>query len=442
MGAVRVLLTTVESHRGCTLKDVAGGFGTVFEVGTSLRARLLERAKTAIAELPPVVLGTLAAQLAHAGHSVVPRTIRRGAVGHTPLPDADAIVVLTSLPDATAEADVLWEARGRGMRAIAVGAAATARPMAFLESADAVVRGEPEALGAALLDPAHRGIVEASEVDDLDALPWADWSAFPVARFRYAMLTQRGPTLPLQSARGCPYGCGYCPWRVTARYRERDPDAVVREAAHLRTRYGVRALAFRDPMFNVRPDRVRAIAKGLRPLELRWSAEMRADRLDESLLDTLADAGLRSLEIGVESADVAMLAAEKRMPPDLAHIERIVRHARRRGVRVICNYVLGLPGDDRERIESTLALAERLGSFAVQFTTATPYPGTTLEARAAGKMRSPKLDELTGFRSTWEHPTLSSADLAALREKAYVRYHFRARYAWQFARQAARALLD
>lgn len=439
---MRVILATVQSHRGCTLKDVAGGFGTVFEVGSSLRARALERAKTAIAELPPIVLGTLAAQLGRAGHTVRPVGLRRGAAGHVPLPDADALIVLTSLPDASAERDVLAEARSRGMRAIAIGAAAGARPQAFLDAADAVVRGEPEALGAALLDPAHRGLLDAGQVEDLDRLPWPDWSAFPVERFRYAMLTRRGPTLPIQSARGCPYGCGYCPWRVTARYRERDPDAVVAEASYLRARHGVRALAFRDPMFNVRPDRVRAIAAGLRPLDVRWSAEMRADRLDGGLIDALADGGLRSLEIGVESADVEMLESEKRMPPDLAQIEEVVRHAGRRGVRVICNYVLGLPGDDHARIERTIALAERLGSFAVQFTTATPYPGTTLETRAEGKMRSTKLDELTGFRSTWAHPTLSAGELAALREKAYVRYHFRPGYAWRFARQAARALLD
>lgn len=439
---VRVLLATVQSHRGCTLKDVAGGFGTVFEVGASLPARLLERAKTAIADLPPVVLGTLAAQLGRAGHEVVSGRIRRGAAGHDPLPRADVLVLLTSLPDASAEVEVLAEARARGARAIAIGAAASARPLAFLEGADAVVRGEAEALGAGLLDPGLRGVVEAGDVEDLDRLPWPDWSAFPVRRFRYAMLTRRGPTLPIQSARGCPYGCGYCPWRVTARFRERDPEAVAREASYLRARHGVRALAFRDPIFNVRPERARAIAAGLRPLDLRWSAEMRADRLDGGLVDALADAGLRSLEIGVESADVEMLEAERRMPPDLGHIEDVVRHAERRGVRVICNYVLGLPGDTAEKIEATLALAERLGSFAVQFTTATPYPGTTLEERAGARMRSTKLDELTGFRSTWAHPTLSPEELGALRERAYVRYHFRPAYAWRFARQAARALLD
>lgn len=437
---MRVLLLTVEAHRGCTLKDVAGGFGTVFEVGTSLRARFLERAKSAIAELPPVVLGTLAAQLRRAGHEVRPMRIRRGEAGHDTLPSAEAAIVLTSLPDASAEAKVLAEARGRGMRAIAIGAAATARPLEFAPSADAVVRGEPEVLGAALLDA--RGITDVGEADDLDRLPWPDWSPFAVQRFRYAMLTRRGPTLPIQSARGCPYGCGYCPWRVTSSFRERDPDAVVAEASYLRARFGARALAFRDPMFNVRPDRVRALAKGLRPLDLRWSAEMRADRLDASLLDVLADAGLRSLEIGVESADVAMLEKEKRMPPDLARIEEVVRHASRRGVRVICNYVLGLPGDTRASIEATLALAERLGSFAVQFTTATPYPGTTLETHAKDVMRSRKLDVLTGFRSTWQHPTLSSEELAALREHSYVRYHFRPSYVLGFAKQAARALLD
>lgn len=425
---------SVFSHPGCTLKDVAGGYGTVFEVGTSWRARLLERAKGRVADLPPLVLGYVAAQLREAGHTVRVHELTPDAA----LPSSDVAIVLSSITDATAEREVCVRLRQRGARVVVVGAYASARPEHYADVADAVVRGEPEALGPALLDA--RGIVEAGDVVDLDGLPFPDWAPFPVRRYRYAFL--RGPTLPVGSARGCAYGCGYCPWRVTAKFRQRDPERVGGEVRALVRRWGVRAVAFRDPLFNLDPDRVRALCRALAPAGVHFSAEMRADRLDEDLLATLHAAGLRSLEIGVESANRAMLGREKRKPPTHAQIERVVRAAQRRGVRVICNYVLGLPGDDEDTIRATVAWAKQLDSFAVQFTVATPYPGTSLEPHAEGRRLPLAPDAHTGFRPTFAHDALPPDRLAALREWAYVSYHFRPRYALRFARHAAQAVLD
>lgn len=429
---MRVALLTIRSHPGCTLKDVAGGYGTVFEVGRSLRARLLELAKGRVADLPSLTLAYVAAHLED--HEVEVRDL----TPHDPLPRADVAIVLSSITDATAERELCVRIRESGARAVVVGAFASARPEQYADVADAVVVGEPEALGAAILEA--RGIVRAGEVGDLDALPPPAWDRFPVARYRYAFL--RGPTLPVGAARGCAYGCGYCPWRVTASFRQRDPGRVAREIARLAARHRVRSIAFRDPLFNLDADRVRALCRAIAPLGVRFSAEMRADRLDEDLLDELARAGLRSLEIGVESANRAMLAREKRKPPEHAQIERVVREAQRRGVRVICNYVLGMPDDDEATMRETIAWAARLDSFAVQFTVATPYPGTTLEPRARAARLSVRADDHTGFRPTFAHPSVSPERLAALREEAYVGYYFRPRYALRFARSAAAALLD
>lgn len=431
---MRVALVCVYSHSGCTLKDVAGGFGTVFEVGRSLGARVLERAKKRVADLPSLVLGYLTAQLHAEGHTVSVHDLEPGA----PLPACDAAIVLSSITDATAEVRIAERLRARGTLVIVVGAYASARPEHYASAADAVIVGEPEALGAAILDA--RGIVHAGDVADLDALPFPDWSPFPIARYRYAFL--RGPTLPVGSARGCAYGCAYCPWRVTARFRQRDPARVGAEVAHLTSRFGARGIAFRDPLFNLDRERVRALARELARHDVRFSAEMRADRLDEPLLRELYAAGLRSLEIGVESIDRALLAREKRNPPSHAHIEETVRVAQKLGVRVICNYVLGFPNDNEETIRATVAWAKRLNSFAVQFTVATPYPGTSLEREARERSLPVAPDDHTGFRPTFRHATLTPERIAALREWAYLTYFFRPRYALRFARHAARAMLD
>lgn len=432
---MRVALVTVYAHSRCTLKDVAGGYGTVFEVGDSLPARLLERAKSNIAVLPPLALGYLAAQLRRAGHEVVVHEVRDVDT----VPRVDAAFVLSSIVDAGAERDLLRDLSARGVRTFAFGAFASARPGFYADAADVVVVGEAEALGADLLD-LEDGIARVGDVADLDTLPYPDWGGFGTERFRYAFLGFRRPTLPVGSARGCAYGCGYCPWRVTARFRERDPERVADEVAFQSRSHRTRAFAFRDPLLNLDRARVQELARRLRPLGVRFSAEMRADRLDGALLEQLAASGLRSLELGVESVDRTMLAQEKRKPPEARQVEDAVRTAQRLGIRVICNFLLGLPDDDVEKIEATMAWAKRLDSFAVQFTIATPYPGTTLEGRVDPLPVLPS--EHTGFRPTFRHPRIPTETLAALRERAYVSHYFRPRYAWRFVRHALPAVLE
>jgi radical SAM superfamily enzyme YgiQ (UPF0313 family) len=326
------------------------------------------------------------------------------------------------------------------VRTIAFGAHASARPLYYADVADVVVRGEPEALGDRLFDGSISGIVDGGFVEDLDTLPFPDWDAFPVEGYRYALLTRRGATLPVSGVRGCAFGCGYCPFRATSRFRQRRPERVVEEVRRLRERHGVRAIAFRDPLFNLERERVLALANGLAPLDVRFSGEMRADRLDAELLTRLRDAGLRSLELGVESVRLDMLSAHKRNPPARRQIETVIETAHRLGIRVIANFMLGLPEDDERSIRETVAWAKALNTFAVQFTVATPYPGTTLEAETLDRNIAP--ESLTGFTPVLAHPTLSPSTIEGLREWAYVSYHARPRYVASFVRQAARALLD
>lgn len=439
---MHVALITVYSHKECTLKDVAGGYGTVFRIGESRRARFLEAAKGQVARLPSVTLGYLARAAENAGHTVTVHEVERGARGSSVLPAADVAVVLTSLVDAESERAVLRELRARGVHTVAVGAHASARPEFYADSASAVVTGEPEALGEALFQPDLEGAVSAGSVGDLDALPFPSWKAFPARRYRYAFLSFLGTTLPISGARGCAFGCGYCPWRVTAKFRERSPAGIAAEAAMLQREYGAQALAFRDPLWNLSRERSRELGARLAPLGLRWSAEMRADRLDPELIGELARAGLRSMEIGVESVDRAMLAQEKRSPPELEQIVSVVRAAKKAGVRVIANFMFGLPDDSEDRIRASIAFAHKLDPFAVQFTVATPYPGTTLETRVRHRLTTQQPQGHTGWEPTFTHDSLSADDLRRLREDAYVGFHFRPRYVASFTRQAVRSLIE
>ena len=52
------------------------------------------------------------------------------------------------------------------------------------------------------------------------------------------------------------------PRRPGSQRRERSPERVIAEVRHLKRRYGVRGIAFRDPLFNLDRARTTAIADG------------------------------------------------------------------------------------------------------------------------------------------------------------------------------------
>ena len=51
---MEIVVLSASRQKNCTLKDAAGGFGTVFIVGNSPFARLLEIAKRRIASIPTI----------------------------------------------------------------------------------------------------------------------------------------------------------------------------------------------------------------------------------------------------------------------------------------------------------------------------------------------------------------------------------------------------
>lgn len=429
---MKIVVLTAARHRNCTLKDVAGGFGTVFTVGDSPFARLLEIAKRRIAAIPNVTLAYLASILPAAGAEVRVLDVRR----MEQLEPADLYLIASSIVDCNFERDIGAEARRRyGCRVGYFGPFAATVPDFFAGVADFLVRGEIENLAPALArGDVPRGVTQAGFVADLDALPYPDWDQFDVRRFRYQIVTGRGITLPVLASRGCPYSCSYCPYLVNSKFRARSADNVVGEIEHLVGRYGIRGVSFRDPNFTFDMDRAADLAEKMlaRGLDVRWSMEARTDRLTTALLDLLYRAGLRCVEVGVESSSARTLRANLRKPVARSHQEKIIAHCHRLGIRVIANYTLGLPNDTREGIRDTIRYAKKLNTFAIQFTVTTPYPGTRFYENVKDRIFDPEWEHFNGWTCVYRHPHVDADELHRLREFAYVSYHLRPRYVWRF----------
>jgi anaerobic magnesium-protoporphyrin IX monomethyl ester cyclase len=429
---MKIAVLSASRQKNCTLKDVAGGFGTVFTVGSSPFAKLLEIAKRRIAAVPNVTLAYLDSILSAHGAQVKVLDVR----SLDQLEPADMYLIASSIVDCRFEREIGLEARRRfGSKVGYFGTFAAAVPEFFTEAADFTVQGEIENLAPALArGDIPAGIVSAGFVCDLDSLPFPKWDQFRIRRYKYQIVTSQGITLPMLGSRGCPYTCNYCPYLVNSRYRVRSPENVADEIGYLVRKHGIKGITFRDP--NLTFDRARSwkfaeilLSRGLR---VRWSMEARTDRLDTELIDLLYRAGLRSVEVGVESSDEGTLKWNRRKAIPKDHQEHIIEHCHRRGIRVIANYILGLPNDTVGGVLDTIRYAKMLNTFAIQFTVTTPYPGTEFYDNVKHLLSETDWERFNGWTSVYRHPHISAGELHRLREYAYVTYHLRPRYVWRF----------
>ncbi len=429
---MKIVVLSASRQTNCTLKDVAGGFGTVFTVGNSPFAKLLEFAKRRIAAIPNITLAYLDAILSAHGADVSVLDVRKSAQ----LVPADLYLIASSIVDCNFEREIGLEAKRRfGARVGYFGTFASSVPDFYAGAADFVVKEEIENIAPSLAKgEIPEGIISAGFVRDLDSLPYPRWDNFDIRRFRYQIITNKGITLPMLGSRGCPYTCSYCPYLVNSCYRVRSAESIVDEIRYLWEKYNIRGISFRDPNLTFNKKRAHEFGDLLLKynLDIRWSMEARTDCLDPELIQLLYRAGLRSMEIGVESANPQVLRDNRRKAIPRTQQESVIEVCHKLGIRVIANYTFGLPNDTVEGIRETIRYAKKLNTFAIQFTVTTPYPGTQFYESVRKNIFEKDWERFNGWTSVYHHAAVSSEELHRLREFAYVSYHLRPRYVWRF----------
>ena len=430
------LLNPIPARRGAVNKDVSGGFGTVSDYGDGTVARLMTRFKRGGIRYPVLSFGYIAALFERAGWEV------RYSEDDSAADGADLVLMYASLVAHSSELAAADRLRARKVPALGfVGPFASVRPELFEAHADFVVVGEPEHAVERLAGGERLvGRIESKPVERLDSLPFPSWEAFEPERFRYRPYFPTGNAFfPVLSSRGCTLSCAYyCPYTaVTGRkWRKRSPENVVAELEQLVRRYRARRVLCRDPLFTLDRPRALAIADGIRAagLELEWVCETHRDYLDEELLDRMRAAGLRSIKVGIESANGESLKHVKRHQPQGDRVRRMLAHCDRRGIAVVAFYILGLPGDTVESIDATIDYAMSLNTIGAQFTIATPYPGPGFfeEVESKNGLLTEDWDQYDIYTPVMRHDRLSTAEISRAKSRAYHRYYLRGRWAGKF----------
>jgi len=215
--------------------------------------------------------------------------------------------------------------------------------------------------------------------------PMRDLSSVPIpprtilGRLRYNVFGKTPRSATAITSRGCPYNCAFCSSRTVwgRGVVDHSIEWVTREIAYLRERYGVRRIKFVDDTLTLNKPRLRLLAKALLPLDVRWFCEVRADTLDDEILDLMIEAGCTSVDIGVESVDdTVLLNISKKEDSDT--MKRAIVKAKSRGLKVKLYLISGLPFEPRNIVQKTIDFIEETDPDAVSVFTLVPYPGTDI----------------------------------------------------------------
>lgn len=271
----------------------------------------------------------------------------------------------------------------------------------------------------------------ALPAEDINRFPAADYGMVPVESY-FTLKKQR--QIDYVSSQGCRFRCAFCadPTVFGRSWSGLTPERVADELSGLERRYGVADVAFQDETFFTHPRRVAEIAEGLlaRRTSFTWMATMRADqgtRLPAGVFALCKRAGLRRVMVGMESGDQNMLDWMKKD----ATVEQVFTMAdkcRDAGIDVLCNLIVGFPGETDDSVMATLRAAKRLRAYGPNFQIAMfyyrPYPGTPIADAVNDGRRS--LEEWSRF----EDDTRSSPWVSAGKRALVDRFVFYQRIGW------------
>ena len=214
-----------------------------------------------------------------------------------------------------------------------------------------------------------------------------DWNSFHV--------------IPIETGRGCPYGCEFC--TVTGFFgdsiRFRTNESVVDELLRLKARArrdgGKVAVFFIDDNLAINIKRLKSLLRAMiaADAQVPWIAQISANLLrDEELLDLIAASGGQWIFIGMESIDPANMADVNKNFSKPSEYGAVLNRLAQRNIYAITSFIFGMDNDTPGVAARTLEQIHSWPPGLPVFGQLTPFPATPLYDRLqkAGRLTRTK----------------------------------------------------
>src|SRR3989442_804511 len=289
--------------------------------------------------------------------------------------------------------------------------------------ADAVALGEADETWPKIVEDAAHGRLKEiyAPVDEtgkerkpsLQPYPSIPWETMDLEQFNMApriirpLLDRHGTgwatvhMIPIESGRGCPYGCEFC--TVTGFFgdsiRFRTNESVVDELLRLkrsaREKRRQVMVFFIDDNFAINIKRTKSLLRDIiaADAQLPWIAQISANLLrDEELVDLMAESGCRWVFIGMESIDPVNLANVNKSFNKPGEYASVLNRLAQRNIYSITAIIFRFDNNKPGVHARTLEQIESWPAGLPVFGQLTPFPSTPLYERLKkdGRLTRPK----------------------------------------------------
>lgn len=191
-------------------------------------------------------------------------------------------------------------------------------------------------------------------IKDLDQLPQIDYSLIDMSEVKEAVL---------ETGRGCPYSCTFCSTKTfwKRNYRMKSIKRVIKEIKCLKKEYKINNFNFIHDMFTANRKYIFDICDNLlkNNLKIRWTCSARVDSLDEELIKKMAEAGCRSIFLGIETGSPRMQnIINKNLNID--DMYNVIDTLYKYNVYPRLSFIYGFPQETEKDILKTLSMINKL----------------------------------------------------------------------------------
>ena len=265
-------------------------------------------------------------------------------------------------------------------------------------------------------------------ISDLNSLPIPLHELLPLEKYKAPYIG--GPYTFVLHSRGCPNACYFCRqnvmWKSVCRLR--NGESIAEEFKYL-AKLGIKKVMFHSDTFTQDRDNVLEICDCLSRANtgIQWICNGRVDLVDRQILAAMKQAGCIMVNYGIESGVQKLLDdSNKGKNATIANARKAVGMTKAAGIQVWAYFIIGLPGETGDTIKQTRRFARELSADLVNFSVATPYPGTPFykTAEKNGWLKNIEWEDFDqNYSAVISYPELSDKEIMRGIKKCYMAWY-------------------
>ena len=211
----------------------------------------------------------------------------------------------------------------------------------------------------------------------------------------------------LETSRGCTRSCNFCSMKhmYGRTFRTYPIPRVLEDLDDIYYKRKVRWVFITDDNMVLNPGRVMElcdaiIARGYKKLNLVVQADCISMAKNEKMVKKMAQAGFRSVFLGIENGSKKNLSVAGK-GDIVAASRKAIENCHEHGMMVIGGLIFGFPEDDEDSIRENYEFFKSIGADAAYCQIITPYPKTGMRARLMADGLITNATDLKKYNGLW-----------------------------------------